>query len=44
MSVTVNTIRQEARRLTTARKKNAKGYAKGKVFSGPRKRKLRVRA
>lgn len=44
MSVTTNYIRQEATRLNTIRKKAAKGFSKGTVMSGPKMRKLRIKA
>lgn len=44
MASTVAAIHAEAKRLTAIRAKNAKGFKTGKRFSGPRQRKLKIRA
>lgn len=39
-----NQLRAQVKRITAARKKAASGHAKPKALSGPRPRKLRIRA
>lgn len=39
-----NQLRIQAKRIMAARRKAATGYAKPKALSGPRPRKLRIRA
>lgn len=44
MASTADQLRLQAKRISVAQKKKATDHAKGKKFSGPKPRRLRIRA